>query len=886
MPDQESMWLRRPAAGRGRSVPLLLLLVCLPALPACKRHTEIAAATPNPLARQLAGARLDAAKIALEKNLRDEALLLLVSSLQADPDCREALLALRVLLAETRWQFPALQLDAGLPVEKMTVAGSSLWTSVSGGLESGTHNSTVRWNLENATVEAVLFPRPAEKTQALLLSPDHEKVVIQRGTPGDFISLLCNSGTLQPIRNLGAYPENCSVADVTTFSPDGLLIAYPQANTGTLTWQILDAATGEIIRSQEQPKTLIPLSAALDRENLNVFHADGTQLKIPVSPVGEVASAPAASLPLEPLPPFSVNGHVVTFPGTPAAPVRSQGTVTAFAIDGDRSFSAAGKGRITAHRILPAVKTTGRDARPIHFEASTLATLASFAEGLSGLKFDEVRRTFTLLSEPERRAAIERAGTPVLPGLDFSPLRETILGHPCRIAGPDAAFLLHDRIVRATESRPRYLAIGPESTSPQSSVDGIEAVFRSGDSAAVIAAVKAIPAKDPAAAAALSLAFGSEHPEWLGACLETATLLPPLLKKLALSRIAWLEEDKAAAISLWRDGFPDMELIRRSEDWDGWETIDFTPLFAKLFTLIDQELATFELAPGASPEQRKALAGRLLDPQTALPIGRPRHAEACLHAARELLDDPETGGLALELAIRARELGSPPVPCLRTEAMAYTKLQLFPKAHETWISLITHQPVETHEPGDYAEAAYTAFETGNGDQAMEILNAGVHRFPDDADFAYRAGWISLLTARWDRAHTYLLAGERSGFSAEKQEKATAMLAIAASESGYSEDAADYFSQLIRIDPAWASEDPPQTDGWPPELKTSLQTLAHPPKAVPVMEDGSSLLSDPLAPLDPVPMVEDTLPLPGVPQIEPNTAPVLKSADLPDLSLPK
>src|SRR5690606_8660513 len=132
MPDPESMWLRRPAADRGRSVPLRLpLLVCLPVLPACKRPTEIAAASPNPWARQPAGARLDAAKIALEKNLRDEALLLLVSALRADPDCREALLSLRVLLAETRWQFPALQLDAGMPVEKMTVAGSSLWTSVS-----------------------------------------------------------------------------------------------------------------------------------------------------------------------------------------------------------------------------------------------------------------------------------------------------------------------------------------------------------------------------------------------------------------------------------------------------------------------------------------------------------------------------------------------------------------------------------------------------------------------------------------------------------------------------------------------------------------------------------------------------------------------------------
>lgn len=368
------------------------------------------------------------------------------------------------------------------------------------------------------------------------------------------------------------------------------------------------------------------------------------------------------------------------------------------------------------------------------------------------------------------------------------------------------------------------------------------------------------------------------------------------MRKLAASRIAWLRGDKAGAISLWGDGFPDLKTVARSEDWDGWETVDFTPRFAEHFILIDQQLATFELPADASPEMKKALAGRLLDPETARSIGRARHAEACLKAAQDMATDKNTATLALELSVRARELGAPPVPGLRAEATAYTTMELFPKAHETWISLITDQPLEEQKSSDYAEAAYLAFETGNGDQAMEILNSGLHRFPKDADYAYRAGWISLLTARWDRAHLYLTAGERAGFPDEKREKALAMLAIAASECGYSEDAAIYFEQLAVIDPSWAEPEPPKADGWPPELKVSLNQLAHPPKAMPVMEDG--LLSDlpppdggtidPLAPLDPVPMVEDVLPLP-VPE-EPGgidlTRTPIKADDIPSLPMPK
>lgn len=855
-----------------RSTPLLLAGFACLGIPACdKSPAPVIEHSANPLARQLSGARLDAAKAALEKNHRDEALLLLVSALKADPTHQEVLLSLRTLLSETRWYYPSTKMDVGLPVEKLALSKDSLWTSVSGGYQLGTWNTTARWDLDQSKVAAVLFPRQAEQTQALSLSPDQSKIVIQRGTPGDFISLLCDANTLRPIRNLGNYPENCSVAEVTTFSPDGLLIAYPQANHDMTTWRIVDAASGEVIRSHDERKELIPLSASLDRNVLNVYHADGTQLNLPVSPTEPAESLHATSLPKTSSGTATIQSTMVEFLNAKTAPIRSTLPVSAFISQDERAVVATVDGKILIHRLLPVVRMTGRGAGPVEFPATDVTALISLAEGLTGLKFDEEHRTFAVLSETERRFRIIKAGKVSLPGLDFSLLCEEILATPCTTASPDAAFALHDRISRASETRRRYLAIGPEAPSSEpSSVEKIQAILRTGNSTSITEAIQSIPEKDPAAAAALSIALDSDHPEWLIAFHAGKTSIPPLLQKLVQSRIHWLEGDKAGSIALWRDGFPDIKSTRRAEDWDGWETVDFTPQFASHFIQLDQELSTFDLPADASPERQKALAGRLLDPETARGIGKNKHAEACLQAAQEMARDKETATLAMELAIRARELGALPVPCLRAEATAYTSLEMFPKAHECWISIITDQPLDQQQSSDYTEAAYLAFETNQTEQAMEILKTGLHRYPKDSEYAYRAGWISLLTLNWDYAHLYLMAGERIGFTDEHREKALAMLAISSSECGYSEDAADYFEELAALDPSWAEQDPPKTDGWPPELKISLHQLAHPPKATPITEDGSLLdmnlpptdgTIDPLAPLDPVPQVEDLLPLP-------------------------
>ena len=104
---------------------------------------------------------------------------------------------------------------------------------------------------------------------------------------------------------------------------------------------------------------------------------------------------------------------------------------------------------------------------------------------------------------------------------------------------------------------------------------------------------------------------------------------------------------------------------------------------------------------------------------------------------------------------------------------------------------------------------------------MEILTAGMHRFPDDGNFALRAGWVALLTNNPERAYQFLQNGKRLGFPPEKLENATALLTIAAAQSGAQDDAVVYFQDLLRIDPAWADPATLDTLNWPQQLKAIL-----------------------------------------------------------------
>jgi hypothetical protein len=860
---------------RPRALAACILAVCA-VTPACdsppgaakSRLTRQAADSP------LAGARIDLAKNRLAGNAPDEALALLVSALAADPSSAEARVMAGEILGKTRWHLPEIVLEHRLPIDRLEFAPpSSLWVCL-----AGASNTTVRWNLETAAIESVLFPIPAPETRSLVIDPTHRSMVLERAG----IALLCNAETLKPVRDLGAIPDFVTPSATIVFSSEGLLLAHPVFVSETdrsLVWHLRDAASGQIIRSTEPaaPDRPRPLAAFLDRRKLRVLHADGSLLEMPVSPVEPIRMSPpeephtllhaqfsenggsAVTLKI-PSPHRSPEPFVLSFgegadpslepaallerfpwnrhPGLASgllsdpqraplevddrsafllngrqAPLHTLSAITAVAVSGDRIIVGEKNGTLTLHRTLPLPLEKPDAAKPSPSDEKSLAALRSLTIALAGRSCDDAARTFTRSDTDRRLQAFKSCDFAVLqrvfPELDFSPLVTAFESFQPKTAAPEAMLPLTDRLARST---------------PASPPSALETTFETDDTAAIVSAIEASGNKGPAAAKALELALASTHPEWIQASLAQAADLPPLLRRIAVSRIAWLQGRKADALAPWPDVFPDLKQVRLREDWDGWEQADFGPALDKLRLCVGEELAAIDVPESPTPDQRKAIAARLDDPATMKSVGRGRFAKACLKAAlvfAAFKDETET---TFRLASRARELGEAPAPCLRAEAIALTALGDYQKAHDRWIALITEHPVDSQQPGDYAEAAYTAFENANPQQAMAILTTGLHRFPNDGNFALRAGWVALLTGNAERAYRFLLTGRQIGYPPEKLENATALLAIAAQQTGAAEDADAFYQDLILLDPAW--EDPQTLESleWPEELKSSLRQL--------------------------------------------------------------
>lgn len=803
----------------------------------CKPAAEPTRATVDELVSQLAGARVDAARTKLDLRCPDEALALLVSALKAEPASQEAQNLAETILKETVWNFPALTLAHPFSIEHIDLAGASaLWVSL-----GGKTNTTVRWNLETPQIERVLFPVANHQTRSLVFDPGHESVVVERGP----VTLLCNAQTLEPIRDLGPLPDFLTPSAVVVFSRDGLLMAHPgfvSKKDHSVIWHLRDTSTGEIIRSSE-PLAPRPLAAFLDRAKLRVLHADGSLLEIPVSPVEPVVKTPLpqpvkllhaqfsqdgnAALTLQdpgphqpPVPavisyrdeedgslgtaalarrfpwsrhpnlwtglmsdpehaPFAVNGNQVMILTNPHAPVEVASAVTAVAFADKSILTGEENGTLTIHHLLPLPATNPSPGKAASIDKAALLALEKLSEALTGSRYDEKERSFTRVAPEARITALKVCNFSdlliVFPRLNFSAVIAEFKNSAHRHATPEAFAPLRDRLERA----------------------------------------------DPPAAAALALALKSDDAEQIKACLASAVDLPPLLRRISLSRIAWLQGRKADALAGWSGAFPDLAKIRLREDWLGWEQTDFQPALDQLHECVSGELASIQVPENSTPEQRKALIARFTDPATIAAVGRARFADACLQAALAFSAHKEEKEATFQLASLARNLGAPAEPCLRAEALALTALGDYQNAHPRWIELITEHPVATTLPGDYAEAAYTAFENADPRQAMEILTTGMHRFPRDGNFALRAGWVALLTGNSERAYRFLREGQRIGFPNAKLENATALLVIAAAQTGANDDAAVYFRDLLKIDPAWADPKTLDTLEWPEELKSVL-----------------------------------------------------------------
>lgn len=568
--------------------------------------------------------------------------------------------------------------------------------------------------------------------------------------------------------------------------------------------------------------------------------------------------------------PFRVEGNAVKLAAGSRAPVETTSAVSAAAFDANHVVTGEESGVVTIRQWLPVPAKTDSNGAGGMRGLEALVAVENLAAAVAGIRYDEDQRTFSPIAAAERAQAMARCDLSelagVFPDLDFQPLAEALAAMPQQSASPDAWVPLWDRLARADlggKSWPKLLQLAKplENTqwyqqltasvlaqaagtaSPWLAPVGLDEVFAAGDSDAVLAAIEGTAKSGPAAAAALKLALASEEPEWIAACLEHAADLPPFLRQIGLSRIAWLEGRKADALSPWPEDFPNMDDVRASQDWDGWEFADFRPALADIGQRVTDEVSAITLPENSTEEQRQAVAERLGDAETLATVGKRRFAEACLAAALAFSAHKDDADTTFRLAKSARDLGAPPEPCLRAEALALTAMGDYEKAHPRWIELLTEHPVSTTIPGDYAEAAYTAFENSDPQQAMEILTTGMHRFPTDSNFALRAGWVALLTGSPERAFQFLLTGSRIGYPAEKLENATALLTIAAAKSGHPDDAAVYFQDLLHLDPAWADMATLDTLEWPDDLKSVLLRFIQPDEFLPDIMEPDILLPE-------------------------------------------
>lgn len=863
-----------------------------PAADGGKPSGPAAAETPAPIVSDpaLSSARLALADVALSEHRPDQALLVAISAWEADPRSETASAKVRKILAETRWQFPALEFPFPFPIEHIVPAGEN-HLLIALGAEAGT---VVRWNLTASRIESVLFPVPAGEIRMLAVDPTQRVFIIERAG----VLLLCDATTLKPLADLGSLPGGHLPSSSVVFSDDGVLLAHAATSGNSTVWHIRSARDGGIVRTIEDihPPAL---AGFLDRGGLTLLLSDGSRMHVPVSPVeppetqpfdpapalaaasfsrnGNSALVQQAADPLaEPehsiidftaisdpsLEPesllarfpysrfpniwntlmrspeqalFRVSGRDVRFLTGNRAPLLSKSRIMAAAFQGARIFTGSSEGIFTTHNTI-AFPTNPKPGKPTPATAADFAALAKLGAQLTGERYDPRTHLFRP-AEREILGPTEIAAT--LPELDFSSLHSPF-ARKLPAPGWETLMPLLDRLTFADPSRKSWPAILERTKSltltpwhrqlsellnrPAADPSAkIAAVFGTGDPAEITALIGNLPESGPEIAKALELALATENAEWIQTILARAKNLPPVIAQIAASRIALLENRVADALEAWPESPPDLAAARLREDWAGWEQADFSPALAKLRERFLAERASIAMPPAASAEQKTALIAKLTNPETLRTVGKPHFSAACLAASEILAKEKPFAEDSLKLSALALQFGEDSTKTLRSQATALTTLQRFDEARDTWVTLITEHPQTAQISNDFAEAAYAAYESREYKQAMEILTTGTHRFPNDANFAMRAGWISLLTGEPGPAYRFLVIGRQIGYPQDLSENATALLVIAAAQSGAPDDANAFRKELLRSNPRWGDSETLDALAWPDELKAYLRS---------------------------------------------------------------
>lgn len=490
---------------------------------------------------------------------------------------------------------------------------------------------------------------------------------------------------------------------------------------------------------------------------------------------------------------FSGKSTSANFEGTNLRIAMADGSTRKIPLAGNIEIDRSPPPQLVSSSPRPGVARTTENTltitRNIRLNTEIIPTISSaLLTALSGYTLDPVTQNLTEIPTSNRLKTLSKE----LPGR---------LPEKLRIYSAEAPLTR-----RLADAYPENF---PELTAAdRAQVKIIEQVFATRNRAAILALIDTATHGLPFATA-LYHAIDSQDAEFISRALTKNTDIPHTLKNLAQR-------------SLHTD--TDLDLLRQTEDWHGYESPDFYPLLVKLRAQRAEAISTITLPEYPDADDIAALSLRLVDPAILEMLGKPLVAEKALTAARILSENPEHAATALRLADFAERLGSHPSACLRVRAASFATLTDFVAAHTAWIDLITHQPEETHLPSDYTEAAYTAFETRDPRQAIEILNTGLFRFPNNPSSAIRSGWIALLTDHNEDALRYLNHATKLGLPPAEIESTTALLAIAHQRLGDHVAAVSHHAQLTAISPKWEDAEALVKLSWPESFKTSLNAI--------------------------------------------------------------
>ena len=271
-----------------------------------RREAETAGGRANAMVaetrRTLAAADLDAGAARVAAGSPDEALPYLLAALESDPKNLEAQILLLETLRGTAWNFPELKLKHPLPLRALSFGKDrdTLFAAMDGASRGPDFNTTLRWDLQKASIEGMLSPTWGEATLTLSTAPGGKRLIFQR-TDKFPDADLCDAETMRIITRLPVTKAHKIPPTCFAWSPDGLLLAFAAqpdkdaAAASPYVWRIIDTTRGKMIRESEPVSGgSAPLAAELDSTRLRVISADGSLLEMPINPMAPVLRGEAS----------------------------------------------------------------------------------------------------------------------------------------------------------------------------------------------------------------------------------------------------------------------------------------------------------------------------------------------------------------------------------------------------------------------------------------------------------------------------------------------------------------------------------------------------------------------------------------------------------------